>query len=204
LTAAGLNFETPSGAKIFCAVNQYESVLAAMEKMDVRPYHVVVSQTCRDLVGRTVEKLPKALKVRIKDENVCEMVPAGVVPWKSVPAEPKRGKWGNSNSTTATDSTSEGGSSGEDAALPIAENWVPDEAIQFPVPAAFPMSPDDMALPFAFYNDLLWQAANPLFHEWVQALQNDHGPMNLQQPPLFNDQLAWQMAELFEKQRTGA
>jgi hypothetical protein len=198
LTAAGLNFETSSGAKIFCAVNQYESVLAAMETMDVRPYHVVVSQTCRDLVGRTVEKLPKALKVRIKDENVCEMVPVGIQLAKGLPvSEAKKGKWAGTTSTKSTDSTSEGGSSA-DASLPI---WMPDEtAMQFGAPV-FPLPADDMVMPFSFSNDLLWQQST-LFHEWVQALQNEHGPLNLQQP-VFNEQLAWQMADLLEKQQNG-
>jgi hypothetical protein len=208
LTAAGHNFETASGAKIFCAVNQYEAVLAAMETMDVRPYHVVVSQTCRDLVGRTVEKLPKALKVRIKDENVCEMVPAGIPPSKGLHADtkPRTGKSAYSNSTTATDSTSEGGSSGEDASLPgLPQNWAPDEtAMQFPGAAMqFPLPPDDMVMPYSFYNDLLWQGST-LFTEWVQAVENEHGPINMQQPPPLPDHLAWQMAqmaELFEKQQ---
>jgi hypothetical protein len=202
LTAAGYSFETPSGAKIFCAVNQYEAVLAAMEKMDVRPYHVVVSQSCRELVGRTVEKLPKALKVRIKDENVCEMVPAGIVPTRGMPeAKPSRGKWSgkSNNSTTATDSTSDGGSSGEDPPLPALTD---DAAMLMAGAPVFNLTPEEMAVPYGFYNDLLWAQGGALFHEWVQALQNEHGPIDMPAP--FPDQLAWQMAELLKAQEAAA
>jgi hypothetical protein len=213
LTQAGHSFETESGAKIFCAVNQYEAVLACMETMDVRPYHVVVSATCRELVGRTVEKLPKALKVRIKDENVCAMVPAGIPPARSFAPEPAAKPraersdakpWTKGKTSPSTDSTSEGSSRGPEDTGSSSPAWMPEEmAMPFTAPM-LPFSPDGMVMPFPLCNDFFWNAS--AMAEWAKTMENQYGPVDLQQPVPdlpFTDELAWQIAELLEQQRTG-
>jgi len=180
LNAAGYNFETSSGAKIFCAANQYESVRKSMESMDVRPYHVVVSATCRDCVVETIARLPKSLKVRIKDEKIYAMVPAGIV---SSPEGKTEYFSAGKHATPSTDSTSEGSSGAE-------------ESIESgPEESSFPISPE-MNIPFSLYSDLFW-ASSALFD--LAQSQNtvaDVAPGYENQSFPFNamDQLEWQMS----------
>jgi hypothetical protein len=191
LSAAGHNFETASGAKIFCAANQYDFVRSCMQSMDVRPYHIVVSATCRELVVETIARLPKSLKVRIKDEKIYAMVPVGKLFAKPLSATGKSLSFNGSEKFAAsaiTDSTSEGSSGLEES---IASGSMEQ--------SSFPIAPD-MDIPFSLYSDLFW-ASSALF-DWAQ-FHNTLADMAPELAPDFanqtfpvepKDQLEWQMA----------
>merc|ERR1712032_1207529 len=49
LESHGHPIELPSGAKIFVRPEQYSSVTAAVENMDLKPRHILVSQELDDL-----------------------------------------------------------------------------------------------------------------------------------------------------------
>jgi hypothetical protein len=184
LNEAGYNFETCSGAKIFCAANQYESVRKSMETMDVRPYHVVVTATCREHVVETIARLPKSLKVRVKDEKIYGMVPAGIVSSPEGKTEYFPAGKHTTHTTPSTDSTSEGSSGAEESI----ESGPYDES-------DFPISPD-MNIPFSLYSDLFWASSALLDLAQTQNSLADIAPGYENQTFPFNsiDQLEWQMA----------
>jgi hypothetical protein len=70
LRVAGHNYELATGAKLFCGVDQYEEVAATMSRtdVDVRPYHVIFTESAREAVMVTLGSLRRALKVRVKEE----------------------------------------------------------------------------------------------------------------------------------------
>merc|ERR1711971_290365 len=53
--SAGHLVELPSGAKIFVRPEQYSAVMDAMENMDLKPRHIVVSQELEPLVRTVID-----------------------------------------------------------------------------------------------------------------------------------------------------
>jgi hypothetical protein len=78
LKNAGYSHVLNSGAKVVCAVNQYEAVCACVNaNPDVRPYHVLVAQSYRDILFKTIWQLCRSRRgVRVKHETVVGAVPS--------------------------------------------------------------------------------------------------------------------------------
>jgi hypothetical protein len=65
------------GAKLFCSVDQHEAVvdLAETTNEDVRPYHVLLTQSYRDALMKTIKRCPSRKGVRVKQEILLGFVP---------------------------------------------------------------------------------------------------------------------------------
>lgn len=76
----GHKVELPSGAKIFVRPEQYESVIATIEDMDLKPRHIVVSQHLDNLVSGIISKIKRTT---IKRRRITTTRPS-LGSWKSV------------------------------------------------------------------------------------------------------------------------
>jgi len=68
---------TCKGAKLFCSVDQYEAVCACVKNSehDVRPYHVLLTQSYREALMKTIKRCPSRKGVRVKHEVLLGFVP---------------------------------------------------------------------------------------------------------------------------------
>jgi len=74
LAANGFSAEQPSGAKVFVLPEQFDSVLSAIDSLDLKPWHVVVSEEFEKAVDQAVKRLPSQAQVREKQRT---HVPSG-------------------------------------------------------------------------------------------------------------------------------
>jgi hypothetical protein len=177
----------PSGAKIYCMVNQFQSVLARMENMDVRPYHIFASAACRDHVVQTVERLPRSLKVRVKEVKMVSMVPVGSASesahgiTKCMPVGD-----GKQLTTSSTDSTSEGS---------CPEMSTTSSAFDQSVPP-FNLFPQE-TMPFSLFTDIFMRESGLL--DWA-SLESNLEAIAMEWPDqtfpaCAEDRLEWERAE---------
>jgi hypothetical protein len=98
------------GAKLYCRPDQYEAVRGHIRSEDneVRPYHVLVTQSCRSVLGQTIWRLLcRGRKgVRMKREVVMGYVPLSKFPPLEQPSsdhgsESRAGKIGSGESNTS-------------------------------------------------------------------------------------------------------
>jgi len=73
LKDAGYNASLPSGAKIFVQPWQYKDVKAALVGTELRPYHVVVSESLEYLVSESLQQIPRQLKIKIKARSAIHL-----------------------------------------------------------------------------------------------------------------------------------
>jgi len=80
------------GAKLFCSVDQHEAVVEVAETSDedVRPYHVLLTQSYRDALMKTIKRCPSRKGVRVKQEVLL-----GFVPVPSRPPSQAYAEWKN-------------------------------------------------------------------------------------------------------------
>lgn len=70
----------PSGAAIFVHPDQYRVVRQALSHEQLRPYHIIVSETFRPMVEDVISSVPSRLNVRLKDEStIAYVAPSGAV-----------------------------------------------------------------------------------------------------------------------------
>lgn len=69
LIEAGHGPRLASGASIFVAPDQYEGARQAVARENLRPYHVIVSDTFRPLVEEALSSIPSRRNVRIRTEH---------------------------------------------------------------------------------------------------------------------------------------
>lgn len=69
LAAQGFACEQPSGACVFVAPDEFESVREEIENRDLKPFHVVVSREYEQAVMDAVASLPSKAQVREKQRT---------------------------------------------------------------------------------------------------------------------------------------
>ena len=80
LAKHGHPVELPSGAKMFVRPEQYQSVLATVEDMDLKPRHIVVAQELHDLVSSVISTVKRT---NVKRRRIATTRPC-FCPWQSV------------------------------------------------------------------------------------------------------------------------
>lgn len=110
LRDAGHSCEVCMGAKLYCRPDQFDAVRSLIRSDDneVRPYHVLVTQSCRSVLGHTIWRLLcRGRKgVRMKREVVMGYVPLSKFPPLELPptdpnSDARASKTGSSESNTS-------------------------------------------------------------------------------------------------------
>lgn len=69
LASKGLSAELPCGAKVFVLPEQWDSVINAIDSLDLKPWHVVFSEEFEKALNEAVKSLPSKAQIREKQRS---------------------------------------------------------------------------------------------------------------------------------------